>query len=148
MQSILQASTTSLVKSKVKAELNLPESLASLKTKLKTGIIAYGKIPLMVFKNCPVKNGKSCKDCDKRGVLTDRMGIEFPIRCRMGYSRLLNSVPLNLSDKQIEIKNADYLILWFETEEKEEIENIIRAFKENKKPEGDFTRGLYFKGVI
>ncbi len=124
------------------------KDIASLKTSLKKGIIAYGKIPLMVFKNCPIKNGISCDKCDKSESLTDRLGTKFPIRCRMGYSRLLNQVPIWLGDKAEEIKEMDYIILWFETETKSETENIINAFIEHRKFDGDFTRGLYFKGVI
>ena len=45
----------------------------------------------MLTRNCPIKNGKTCAECDKKGKLTDRKGIEFPVMCRAGYSEILNS---------------------------------------------------------
>lgn len=118
----------------------------SMKATIYKGIISYGNIPLMLFKNCPIKNGKSCSDCDKKGVLTDRKGIEFPVRCRMGYSELLNSVPLWLADKQI--KNIDFQVLYFTNEDKERVSEVISAYKNRKDPDCKYTRGLYFRGVI
>lgn len=119
---------------------------ASLKSPINKGIIGYGNIPLMLFKNCPIKNGKSCNNCDKNGVLTDRKGIEFPVRCRMGYSELLNSVPLWLADK--ELKNIDFQILYFTKEDKARVSEVISAYKNRKDPDCKHTRGLYFRGVI
>lgn len=121
---------------------------AALKSPIYKGIISYGNIPLMLFKNCPIKNGKSCKDCDKNGVLTDRKGIEFPVRCRLGYSELLNSLPLWLADKQSVIKNLDFQILYFTNETKERVLEVINAYKNGTEPDCKYTRGLYFRGVI
>lgn len=118
----------------------------SMKANIQKGIISYGNIPLMLFKNCPIKNGKSCNECDKKGVLTDRKGIEFPVRCRMGYSELLNSVPLWLADKQI--KNIDFQVLYFTNEDKVRVAEVISAYKNRKDPDCKYTRGLFFRGVI
>ena len=117
-----------------------------LSSPINKGIVSYGNIPLMLFKNCPIKNGKSCNECDKKGVLTDRKGIEFPVRCRMGYSELLNSVPLWLADKQI--KNIDFQILYFTNEDKNRVAEVISAYKNCYEPDCKYTRGLYFRGVI
>ena len=117
-----------------------------LSSPINKGIVSYGNISLMLFKNCPIKNGKSCNECDKKGVLTDRKGIEFPVRCRMGYSELLNSVPLWLADKQI--KNIDFQILYFTNEDKNRVAEVISAYKNEAEPNCKYTRGLYFRGVI
>ena len=119
---------------------------ASLSSPIYKGIVSYGNIPLMLFKNCPIKNGKNCSECDKKGVLTDRKGIEFPVRCRMGYSELLNSVPIWLADKQI--KNIDFQILYFTNESKERVNEVIKAYKNGYEPDCKYTRGLFFRGVI
>lgn len=119
---------------------------ASLSSPIYKGIVSYGNIPLMLFKNCPIKNGKSCSECDKNGVLTDRKGIEFPVRCRMGYSELLNSVPVWLADKQI--KNIDFQILYFTNETPNRVTEVIRAYKNQSEPDCKYTRGLFFRGVI
>ena len=79
-------------------------------------------------------------------LVTDRKGIEFPIRCRMGYSELLNSVPLWLGDKRLD--NIDFQILYFTNESKERVGEVIAAYKNRREPDEKHTRGLYFRGVI
>ena len=127
-------------------ELSIEES--KFQSDLPLGIIAYGKVPLMTFKNCPIKNGKTCNECDKRGVLTDRMGIDFPVRCRMGYSEMLNSVPIWLADRKTELNHLDFLTLYFTDESKERVAEIINAYKNGLSTDIKYTRGLYYKGTI
>ena len=127
-------------------ELSIEEG--KFKSDLPLGIIAYGKVPLMTFKNCPLKNGKTCEECDKQGVLTDRMGIEFPVRCRMGYSEMLNSVPLWLADRKKELSHLDFLTLYFTDESKERVTEVINAYKKGLSTDIKYTRGLYYKGTI
>ena len=115
---------------------------------IEKGIIAYGNIPLMLFKNCPLKNGISCDKCDKKGTLKDRKGIEFPVRCRMGYSELLNSVPIWLADRKKDTDNFDFIVLYFTNEEKQRIEQIINAYKNALPPDTPYTRGLYYRGTV
>ncbi len=124
------------------------EEISKISGEIKKGIITYGNIPLMLFRNCPIKNGKSCSECDKKGVLTDRMGIQFPVRCRMGYSELLNSVPLWLADKRKQIKGIDYEILYFTFEDKERVNRIIEKYKNGEEADCKYTRGLAFRGII
>ena len=111
------------------------------------GLVIYGNIPLMLFKNCPIKNGKSCKDCERNGYLTDRMGIKFPVRCRMGYSEMLNSLPIWLADRADEL-NFDFGVLYFTGETKERTAEVIRAYKNRYSPDVKHTRGLYQRGTI
>lgn len=115
---------------------------------LPLGIIAYGKVPLMTFKNCPIKNGKTCNECDKRGMLTDRKGIDFPVRCRMGYSEMLNSVPIWLADRKTELNHLDFLTLYFTDESRERVAEVINAYKNGLSTDIKYTRGLYYKGTI
>lgn len=112
------------------------------------GIMAYGRIPLMMTRNCPVANSISCAECGKNSVLVDRMNVEFPVRCKNGVSYILNSRPVWLGDKQEDIRNVDYSLLYFTTESKAETEQIIADFSAKKAPAGEFTRGLYYKGVL
>ena len=127
-------------------ELSIEES--KFQSDLPLGIIAYGKVPLMTFKNCPLKNGKTCDKCDKQGVLTDRMGIEFPVRCRMGYSEMLNSVPLWLADRKKELSHLDFLTLYFTNESRERVAEVIKAYQEGLGADLKYTIGLYYKGTI
>ena len=52
-----------------------------------------------------------------------------------------------MADRLGEIKNADFLLLYFTDESKEEAQKIIIAYKIGKKPDGEFTRGLLYRGV-
>ncbi len=127
-------------------ELSLEET--RFHSDIPKGIIAYGNVPLMVFKNCPLKNGKACDECDKKGVLTDRLGIEFPVRCRLGYSEMLNSVPLWLADRKSELADLDFITLYFTNETGDRVKEVISAYKNDLPPDIKHTRGLYFKGII
>ena len=111
------------------------------------GIMTYGRIPLMLTRNCPVRNKLTCAECGKNSVLVDRMGVEFPVRCKNGCSYIFNSRPLWLADKQNDIRNCDFVLLYFTTETKTEAAEIIGDYICEKSAKGEFTRGLYYKGV-
>lgn len=129
-----------------------PEELLSdirnMPSDIPKGITVYGNIPLMLFKNCPLKNGISCKACDKKGVIVDRLGIEFPINCRMGYSELYNSLPIWLCDRKAELKGLDFVILHFTREDRKRVSEIINAYNLGLPPDTKHTRGLYYRGTI
>ncbi len=111
------------------------------------GIISYGRLPLMLFRNCPQKNGGGCKDCKSKGVIVDRKGIEFPIQCRGEFSEMLNSRPVWLFDRKSELTGIDFEVLYFTDEEKERCEQVIAAYKVGSSPDVEFTRGLYYREV-
>lgn len=128
------------------AELNLSQA-AHIGGDVPRGIMAYGRTPLMLTRNCPVRNELSCSECKSNSFLVDRMGVEFPVRCKNGCSYILNSRPLWLADKQNDIRNCDFALLYFTTETKEQVLEVIDSFICEKSAKGDFTRGLYYKGV-
>ncbi len=113
------------------------------------GVIAYGCLPLMLTRNCPVKNQKSCRECGKRSFLTDRKGERFPVRCSEGYTELFNSAVLYLADRLEEWEWCDFLTLYFTSETKEQCAKIIHSYagKKQHKP-AKLTRGLYYRGVL
>ena len=112
------------------------------------GIMIYGKIPLMMTRNCPVKNKLTCGECQQKSFLVDRMGIEFPVICKNGASFILNSRPLWIADKKNEIKNIDFGLIYFTNETESECKKIISEVKNGSNPPSEFTRGMYFKGVL
>ena len=117
------------------------------KIAVKKALAVYGRMPLMLLRNCPVKAQIGCKKCDGKGSLTDRMGKVFPVTCRMGYSTLLNSVPLVL-DKGEDITALNYAILQFTTESEDEVAKTVKNYLNGTVcAEKDFTRGLYFRNV-
>ena len=112
------------------------------------GIIAYGHLPLMTFRNCPVKGEKGCGGCAEQSTLTDRMNKQFSVVCRnRAYSQLLNSVPLYLADKQEQLGNLDFITLYFTTEDSEACKAIAGQYETQAPLVGPFTRGLYFRSL-
>lgn len=128
------------------AELTMSQA-QSIGGEVSRGIFAYGRLPLMLVRNCPQKNGKTCKDCKRNGKLVDRKGIEFPIECRMGVNDILNSVPVYMADRLTEIRNMDFMLLYFTKEDKETCAEVISSYIRSGKAKGDFTRGLLYRGV-
>lgn len=114
---------------------------------IKIGIAGYGYLPLMITRNCPNKNGKGCKLCGGRSILTDRKGVDFTLMCSSGYTELLNGTPLVLSDKQDRFKTPDFISLRFTYESDSECERILNDYLKGNKPSGKCTNGLYFRGV-
>ncbi len=125
--------------------LKLAEKLAG---ETPRGIIAYGRLPLMTYRNCPAKGAKGCGSCPGQSALTDRLGKRFPVVCRgRAHSQLLNSVPLYLADKLKEPPNVDFLTLYFTIETARECADVVRQYVSHAPAEGEFTRGLYYRNL-
>ncbi len=128
-------------------ELSLKE-LELTDSEIPVGIFAYGCLPLMLTRNCPIKNGKTCAECGGKSYLTDRKGVQFAVRCREGYSEVLNSVPVYMADRLTEIPPVDYLLLYFTDEDTTECQSIINNYISGKPLNRDYTRNLYYKNLI
>lgn len=111
-----------------------------------TGVLVYGHMPLMVTRACPLQNIHDCAHCDKTGVLTDRKAKKFPVRCGMGVRTIYNPVPIYMGDKPGAL-TVDYGVAYFTLESREEATAILDNLRVHAPFEGDFTRGLYFKGT-
>ena len=110
-----------------------------------TGIIGYGYLPLMLTRNCPIKNHLGCSRCT--GKLTDRKGFEFRVKCSpYPCVEVLNPVPVYMGDRQKEIK-TDFIHFYFTDESKNQVEQIINLFKTGGQFDGKYTRGLTYRGV-
>lgn len=111
------------------------------------GIFAYGRLPLMVTRNCPIKL-KGCKNCQQYGVLKDRKGETFEVRCtQRQYSEIFNGKPLYLADKWNEWNSFDFALLYFTGESREEIDSVLRSYTETFDKRVGITRGLYYRNV-
>ena len=120
-------------------------------------IIGYGRIPLMIMKNCPIKALGRCQNGKNIYKLRDRKGIEFPIVCTKECKAvLLNSKPIYTADMIDEIRKTkiNCIRLNFTVEKSEEcgkIVNIYRKALEGEIPpsmvENTFTRGHLKRGV-
>ena len=133
----------------VSTELEI-KYISKLRGRIPRGIIAYGQTPLMLVRNCPIKNGRNCRACQSKLYLTDRKGIKFPVTCELNLglaSEILNSRPIHLSDKQAELKNLDFQLLYFTVESPNKVSEVLTAFRDQATPHGEFTRGLCYRGV-
>ncbi len=123
------------------------KSIESITSSVTTGCYCYGKLPLMFFRNCPLKQKDGCGSCNGKQKITDRKNIEFPVICHdKVYSVLHNSVPLYISDK-INL-NCDFLTMYFTNESKDECKEILRLCKNKQSAPFKKTAGLYLREVL
>lgn len=120
-------------------------------------IIGYGRLPLMLMENCPLRALGKCQKGTMRAMLKDRKNESFPIKCNEGCTaELLNSKPIYLADKP-EIFNKlkiSAVRLLFTVENSAECGKIINEYKTalaggkgTPMAENTFTRGHFFRGV-
>lgn len=116
---------------------------------LETDLIVYGRLPLMIFENCAIRRQHGGKCSCQNGVtyLTDRRKERFPLLNEFGCrNTLLNSRPLCLREdfSRLGVQTAR---LQFTIESPEECARIARAFLSGAPLDGEFTNGLYKRGV-
>ncbi len=123
--------------------------IRDMKGPLETEIIVYGYLPLMIFENCAIKKelGGRCKCKNETVYLRDRLGEKFLLLPEYGCrNTLLNSKPLCLRE-DFEKLGVNTARLMFTVETPEECVQIARAFITGAPIDGEFTRGLYKRGV-
>lgn len=121
--------------------------IKSLGGRIPLGAIVYGRLPLMHFRNCPIRSQLGCAACRARGELTDRRGVKFPVECgEKKYSTLLNSVPLHIADK--DLRGLDHGILWFTRESTAECAAVAADYRAGRKSERERTGGLYYRELL
>ena len=121
--------------------------IKSLGGSIPLGAIVYGRLPLMHFRNCPLRAQIGCAACRARGELTDRRGVKFPVECgEKKYSTLLNSVPLHIADK--DLRGLDHCILWFTRESAAECAAVAADYRAGRKSERERTGGLYYRELL
>lgn len=123
--------------------------------------IVYGRLPLMITENCLVQNAAGCRrdregpavpadgPCRSQQLLRDRTGAAFPLLPAFGHrTEIQNSRPLWLADRpDFRRLGLAFARLRFTTESAAECAEIFRAYLEGRPAAGDFTRGLYERGV-
>ncbi|MBO4523940.1 MAG: U32 family peptidase [Ruminococcus sp.] len=115
--------------------------LAKVCTELPLGAVIYGKLPLMLTRNCPIRNEIGCDKCTKK--LIDRTGRELPVVCSKDYVEILNADRLCMLDRLDEIHGITYGIIYLSDEDSDS----TRAILSGHKPQGNITRGLYYRGI-
>lgn len=122
------------------------KQISSLRKAISTGIIAYGYLPVMLTKNCPIKNEVGCEKCKK--IIFDRTGRANKIVCHGNYTEILNAQSLYLADRLEDLKNISFITLYFTDEGPDEIKKIIDEYRFGYSSKDNITRGLYYRGVI
>ena len=145
----LQTVSEQLADATLSYELTLSQ-IRKLPKPLPCGIIVYGRLPLMQTKNCVLKNIGDCRQ-KKGGTLKDRTGRSFPIACDYDCQNILfNSTPLYLADRNREWQDTGVSFgrLLFTDESPQQIKEIITAYTNGAASPEDYTRGLYYRGVL
>ncbi len=122
------------------------EQIGRLKKPCEIGFLAYGYLPLMITRRCPISNGKPCgsQRCGK--TIADRRNRQMNVICSANTVEILNSEVLDAADKLDSFANADFAVLKFTVEA--ETEPVIRAYRNRRRTQNaSFTRGLYFRGL-
>jgi len=122
------------------AEMNAAQA-RDLRGRIPFGAMAYGRLALMLCRNCPVKAQIGCKACRNSGSLIDRRGTVFPVRCEGACARVYNSRPLWLADVQGKLSALGFRLYAFTTESREECAAVLRAYQNGAACKGEFTRG-------
>ena len=111
------------------------------------GYIAYGHLPLMHFRCCPMQGENGCGGCPGKGKLTDRRGDDFTVICEnRRYSVLYNPVPLYTGD--MKVPYSDFVTLYFTDETAEQSAEITAYYKEGRSLPCRRTAGLYDKNLL
>lgn len=105
------------------------------------GAVIFGKLPLMLTRNCPIKNEIGCHSCRK--FITDRTGRVFPVNCCGDYTEILNSDTLYMFDKLGQFRNLSFGTVMLSSENSTQTIAALNGVK----PSGNITRGLYYRGI-
>lgn len=132
----------------VSFELNL-DTVKRMISKIPLGVAAYGKLPLMLVRTCPVRVSAGCANCKAgENFITDRKGNRFYTNCSYGCCEILNPIPLYMGDRLGELKQLDFITLNFTIEQPQECERIFRLYQEGGEFGREFTRGLLYKTIF
>jgi len=102
----------------------------------RTGVIVYGRLPFMIFRNCLKKTH------GRDEILTDRKGKNFLLTCTFGCrNELWNADRLWLADKPVGALGFQRFL--FTDESKEEILRVLSAYREGETPGEGITRGRF-----
>ncbi len=118
--------------------------IADLAKVLPVSAIVYGRLPMMLYRVCPIKAQDGCHhhNCS----LTDRTGRQFPLLCSGNYQELVNAEILWLAGRDFP---AEYHDFCFTDETPERMEQVLQAYQNGAgTPPQARTSGLYYKGGL
>ena len=113
-------------------------------------LIVYGRTKLMHTKYCVLKRLGKCGECKKHSFVLKDDYATYPLLFNGDCTTtILGDKPLNLIDDINDIKGINVFRLYFSTETKEEVKEIINQLKnklEMKDKEKTFDKNVYTKG--
>lgn len=114
---------------------------------LPLGVYAYGKLPLMLTRNCPIQAQIGCAKC--RHTLIDRKEAAVYTDCtrlleKPDYAELFNSVPIWLADRPRALNDAAYVLLSMTDETPQRVREVLLAYlhSETGNAPAAYTRGI------
>lgn len=123
------------------------KNIAALGRTLPSGAFVYGRMPMMLFRLCPIRAQEGCRGngCSLR----DRTGQTFPLLCSGEYVELCNAQRLWLADKIHLLHDLSYWDFFLTQESIAEIAQIAQAYRNGSdRVPKDRTNGLYWKGGL
>lgn len=124
----------------------LPAS-AQIAGMLPLGRVIYGRLPLMLVRNCPIRAQVGCGRCTHR--LIDRRGAALYTDCTRitdspDYAELFNAAAVWLCDRPQTWESAAYGLLLFTDESEARTAAVLGAYLDGRPcaPPEPFTRGL------
>ena len=118
---------------------------------LPLGRMIYGRLPLMLTRNCPVQAQVGCAKCTHQ--LTDRKGAAVYTDCtriteKPDYAELFNAAPFWLADQPQKFADAAYGLLLMTDESAERVHEVLGAYLHGEPCTlpCPFTRGLRLAG--
>lgn len=129
-------------------ELSLPQ-IRDLHLSSPATLIAYGRLPLMQFKNCVIRQKGNCLNHAGFENLIDRKGHSFLLACRPYCGNtLFNSLPLYLESEILQGFESIDKRIDFTDETPARAREILESFSKSTPLRGEFTKGLYHRGVL
>ena len=126
-----------------------PETAKPIAAPFPVGIFAYGRLPLMLTRNCPVQAQVGCRQCRHR--LADRKDAAVYVDCTRytdspDYAELFNAAPVWLADRP-DLLRADFGLLSMTDEAPEDVRRVLLAYLRgtDTAPPPQFTRGLHIR---
>lgn len=118
------------------------QQINALSADVPVGAVLYGRLPLMLTRNCPIKNEIGCDKCT--GSLTDRTGRILPVSCSGDYMEILNPDVLYELDSVRKFTSLSFGAVLLNEENASQTVNTLKCVK----PKGSITHGLYQRGII
>ena len=112
---------------------------------LPLGVFGYGRLPLMLMRNCPIRAQVGCAKCTH--LLTDRKGAAVYTDCtrcleKPDYAELFNAVPVWQADKPAH--GAAYVLLSMTDEPASRVREVLAAYLRGA---DGFTPPKYTRGL-